>query len=258
MKILCIICGHKYEQVQKENILILKNYLDTLEAQVDYAAISSENDFHVFEDIVSFKYKSISKRFQMSKMCDFMSSNELDYDWYIKCRPDLKLLEQPFNLNVLKENAINARARVYYGNKNIKHGLSVGGQGVWKHRTPYYYSNSERPILDDMIYIFDKNVFKNGAFFKINNTKTRENEWFHTNVWQSRKIKLNVIGLHLIFTKNNTYSGDILVENRKNYNKLAVLVLLIILSILLFLSSSRYFNYRGRGISSGNQRSVVL
>ena len=209
MRILVIISSHKLNKVHSNNIKILKQYL--IDLDVDYCGISNENDFHNYEDIITFKYKIINTKKQMGKICDFISDYQLDYDFFMKCRPDVRLLESIDFFNLSKD-AIHARARVYYGPIEIKYGMSVNGAGIWRNIGECYYFPEEKYIiLDDMVYIFHKNIAKN-AFIKLKET-AKENEWFHSKIFKERNIKLNVIGINLIFTKNNTYSGHI------NYTK---------------------------------------
>jgi hypothetical protein len=196
------------------NIMTLNNYLhENKGLTIDYCGISNKDDFHNYEDIIEFKYKIINTKGQFSKICDFITDtrSQLNYDWYIKFRPEIKILGQ-INFDVLSDTAINARARIYSGPKNIKYGMSVNGEGCWKNIGCCYYSSSEQEVmLDDMMYIFHNNVVKNGGFNKIvlSEPPERETEWIHTHTWLNRNIHLNVIGLNLLFTKYNTYSGDI-------------------------------------------------
>ncbi len=195
-----------------ENIEILKKYFENDENMVvDYCGISNCNDFHNYEDIIQFKYKIINEKKQMSKICDFITeyNNELDYDWYIKIRPDIKLLEK-INFEILLEDAINARARVYYGPKRIMYGMSINGKGKWQNIGDCDYCPYEKTvILDDMLYIFHNNVVKAGGFEPCINDVYPEHEWFHTNVWKFRNIGLNVIGINMENTKHNTFSGNV-------------------------------------------------
>lgn len=215
MKILIIICSHEMNTINSSNIDILKNYLlstNNIEI-VDYCGISSQNDFNDFENIINFKYKVISNKYQFSKICDFITENkselELNYDWFIKFRPDLRLLE-PINFELLSDMSINARARVYTGPKKIKYGMSVNGIGGWQNVGDCFFDNNERSIiLDDQIFIFHKNIIKQGGFDKIYNPYERETEWIQTTTWQERNIHLNIIGINVENTKYNTFSGDV-------------------------------------------------
>jgi hypothetical protein len=188
--------------------------------EVDYCGISNQNDFYVFESIITFKYKIINTKKQLSKICDFITDykSELDYDWYMKIRPEIKLLDTiPFD--ILSENAINARARVYNGPLKIKYGMSVNGDGCWNNVGDYTYAEHEHDIvLDDMLYIFHKNIVLKNAFDKVTeNAFDRKNlimtetqhEWIHTDIFNKRNIPVNVIGINLCFIKNNTISGNI-------------------------------------------------
>ncbi len=114
MRILVIISSNEFLQCKelRENIIILRNYMKDLPYRVDYAGISSKDDFENYEDIIEFKFKMINPKKQLSKMCDFIKENrgQLNYDWYIKIRPEIMLMEQiPFD--TLMSNSINARAR---------------------------------------------------------------------------------------------------------------------------------------------------
>jgi hypothetical protein len=208
MKVLVIISSEQHNSEHIDNIIILNNYLKNM--QVDYCAISSKSDFHTYENIIKYKYKFKSPKLQLTKICDFINiyCDELDYDWYIKFRPEIKLLE-PINFDKLLDNAINARARVYIGPKKIKYGMSVNGEGPWKNIGNCEYNVEEKKIiLDDMLYIFHKNIINKGGFEIIENCGCQD-EYFHTSIWESRNINLNIIGINLEFTKYNAISGDL-------------------------------------------------
>ena len=188
------------------NIQILKTYMDDLETKghtVDYAAISSYEDISNYESVIPFKYKIRNLKKQLSKVCDFIKQTRysLDYDWYIKIRPEVKLLDQ-IDFTTLSDTAINARARVYTGPKSIKYGCSVGGEGFSQHVNDVHYDPIEKKvILDDIMYIFHNNVIENGGFIKNQYTDLIENEWFHTNHWELKGIPLNIIGINMDFTR---------------------------------------------------------
>jgi hypothetical protein len=137
-------------------------------------------------------------------MCDFISKykNDMNYDWYIKIRPEIILLNK-INFNTLSDISINARARTYKGPKIIKYGSSVGGEGMWKKYKDCEYNIDESiVILDDQIYLFNNNVIENGGFKEITHyiDSNREDEIFHTNYWKMFDIPLNVIGINILFT----------------------------------------------------------
>lgn len=210
-KVLVIISSHEMDINNSNHIQILHDYLiNNKNISVDYCGISNQNDFHNYENIITFKYKMINPKFQLSKICDFITETNLDYDWYIKIRPDIKLLE-PINFDVLSDNAINARARVYKGPKKIKYGMSVNGPGYWAHIGDCYYNDIEQEdeiVIDDMFYIFHNNLIKNGGFNKIN-SDVIQNEWFHTRIWKERNINLNIIGICLNNMKYCAISGNL-------------------------------------------------
>lgn len=210
MKLLIIISCQIFDIAFYDNIKILNDYIKLLDLEVDYCGISNQDDFHTYESIISFRYKMISTKQQISKMCDFITEykSELNYDWYMKFRPDIKLLEN-FNFDMLSENAINARARVYYGPRKIKYGMSVNGEGMWKDIGDCFYDDEEHDIiLDDMLFIFHNNMIHMGAFDKIE-PLSLEIEYAQTKIFNERKIPLHVIGIYFENVKYNIFSGDI-------------------------------------------------
>ena len=211
MKLLIIICSHELDIQWCDNIKILNDYITNTKMEVDYCGISNQDDFHNYESIIQFRYKIINTKLQFSKICDFISDykSELCYDWYIKIRPEIKLLEN-INFSMMSENSINSRARIYNGPKKIKYGMSVNGEGIWKHTGNCYYADNEHSVtLDDQIFIFHKNILEMGAFDRIQPGDSLENETFQTDIWNTRNIPLNVIGIYVEFKKYNVFSGDI-------------------------------------------------
>jgi hypothetical protein len=206
MKLLVILCSHEMDTKWKNNIEILKKYMDQLEIEVDYCGISNQDDFDNYE--INYKFKIINTKRQISKICDFISMYNPEYDWYMKIRPDMKMLEN-IKFNELSENAINARARVYFGPKKIKNGMSVNGEGPWKNIGDCYYCEEEKDIIiDDMFFMFHNNVVKMKAFDTII-PESCSSEWTQTIIFKSRNIPLNIIGISLQNTKYNGFSGDI-------------------------------------------------
>ncbi len=193
-----------------ENIKVLSNYLKETNYTVEYCGISSYDDFINYESVISFKYKFISNKKQLGKICEFITINQdnLSYDWYVKIRPDILLLE-PISFNKLAHDSINARARSYRGSKKITHGMSINGPGKWNNVGSCFYDlNEDIKELDDQLYIFDNNCIKKGAFKPIN-VIAKEEESLHTNTWKSRNINLNIIGINLFLTSHHVYSGDL-------------------------------------------------
>lgn len=210
MKLLIIICAHELDSKWRNNIKILDDYMKCLNIEVYYCGISNQSDFHNYESIIQFKHKIINTKRQFNKLCDFITDykHELYYDWYMKIRPDLKLLEN-INFDILSQTAINGRARVYRGPKKIKYGTTVNGQGRWKHISGYHYDEKENIVLDDMLFIFHNNIIQMNAFDKILHESMYGEEWAQTHIYNIRNIPLNVIGIHIENTKYNTFSGDI-------------------------------------------------
>lgn len=225
MKVLIIITYNQYEDYYIDGILNLKKYIDTylVNDYVDIACISSKGDTEPIESILPLKYKLISPKYQMDKICDFISSSVLNYDWFIKTRPEMLLFEE-INFNKLKPNAINARARVYTGSLGLENAASVGGEGISDANVHDKYDVPFDIVMDDQIYIFDKNVILNNGFSKIcNNDKQNfynlvphhpkiQHEWFHTYIWAIRNIPFNIIGIKACFKRSKDhgyYSGYI-------------------------------------------------
>jgi len=220
MKILVIIVSNEMNINYIDNLKIIDDYLKKDENIVDYCGITSNDDFYNYETIVKFKYKIINSKQQLSKMCDFINQykNDLDYDWYIKMRTDVKLLE-PINFDILSNIAINARARVYRGPQKIKYGISVNGEGCWRNVGDCFYDEYEKEIiLDDQIYIFHKNVINLGGFEIFDPESVDElyaglphyqHEWLHSNYWKFKNICLNIIGINLYLEKYGCFSGNL-------------------------------------------------
>ena len=139
-------------------------------------------------------------------MCDFITQYkaELNYDWFVKFRPGVKILDyNTINFDALPKDAINARARNYRGRKHNKNACSVAGdlgRQNCVHNNSLSNNNQDKAtVLDDLIYIFHKNVIDKGGFLPIEGS-AKENEYVHANVWKGRNIKLNVIPLDINFS----------------------------------------------------------
>lgn len=202
MKLLVIIVTNIMDINLKTNIIRLDFLLREQGHSVDYAGISSCDDFANYEDIINFKYKEISPKYQLTKMCNFIQKYNLSYDWFIRFRPEMFLLE-PFKLEGLCKISINARARKYIGPKRIRYGMSV--------ELPATFNEIESLVeVDDQIYIFHKNVINNGGFSDIesyNNKIAIENETIHTEFWNLRRIPFNIIGINALFIRNPCWIG---------------------------------------------------
>lgn len=210
-KLLIILSSHKMMNRNKENICILAKWAKIClhDYQVDYAGISSFDDFANYEDVITFKYKMTSERKQLGKICEFIANykDTLDYDLFVKIRPEVKLLEQ-LDFTKLQPKAVNARARTYIGPKHTKHGMSVGGEGMFqKFKDDHYNPHELHLVLDDQFYVFDKDVVEMGGFLDTEKGLDMvENEIKHCQKWLSKGIKLNPIGIDMIL---NHEIGDI-------------------------------------------------
>jgi hypothetical protein len=146
-----------------QNIISLSNLIKHLSKNytVDLAGISNKYDFNNYSKHLSFKYKYINTKKQLSKICDFITENKkhMNYDWYIKTRPDILILDYNiFDIKKFNKDAINARAREYEGSYKGKYACSVGGNGDHKNVKACFNNNKEKIVLDDQIYIFHKNI----------------------------------------------------------------------------------------------------
>ena len=194
-----------------DNMRILNDYIKKLSTRfiVDVACISCLNDFNVFEDILPFKYKVVNPRKQLDKICDFVSSCPEPYDWYVKIRAEVKLLEQ-LDFDSFCPNSINARARVYNGPLKIKNGAAVGDGFLHYVHAIHYSPELKQIVLDEMLYIFHRNLVEKDMFAPITDQERaqqewyvgsfNQHEWFHTGVWKHRKIPFNLTSLYVDFT----------------------------------------------------------
>jgi len=213
--ILFILTGVAIDMNYILNIRMLDTYIKELSTRytVHVACISGQDDFHIFEDIIPFTYKVVSTKMQLDKVCDFVSECP-PYDWYVKLRSEVKLLDQ-LDFDSYPKDSINARARVYTGPLSIKYASSAGGQGYLHYVHAIHHSEElEEFILDDAIYIFHKTVVEKGGFAPLTEGERgrrdwyftspgKQHEWFHTAVWKSRKIPLNLIGINMDFTHSH-------------------------------------------------------
>jgi hypothetical protein len=199
-----------------QNIISLRDHFKTyIGYTVEYALISSI-DYNCVESVLDLKYKEIDTSMQLTKLCNFITKykSSLNYDFFIKIRPEIQILDRiPFEH--LLQSSINARAREYIGPKRLRYGNSVYGEGCYKTINASTYSEKEsHVVLDDQIYIFHKTIVESGGFntliptqewYVVNNIAYNyEHEWFHSNVWKSRNIHLNVIDINIELKK---YTG---------------------------------------------------
>jgi hypothetical protein len=221
MKILCIITtGGNLDEYLK-NILFFKDTMQKYYPNylIDYACISSTDNFTNLDKLLNLKYKEIDSKKQLSKICNFITKfkDELDYDWFIKLRPEVQIFSR-IDFEYLPKNTISARVREYLGPKKIMYGNSTSGPGWNQSINDCKFSEKEENIvLDDQLYVFDKEVIKSNAFDifdpkeKIHYFKrcdgslhpNGEHEWVHTNLWKERKINLNLIGIQLKLQYSN-------------------------------------------------------
>jgi hypothetical protein len=160
----------------------------------DFALITSEE----YRGSIEFKYKVVNPKHQLAKMCGFLNSLGEKYDWYVKIRPDIEI-NRCISFDNLSKDAVNARCRVYIGNKKIPYGSSLGGIWEQEHiKSIGYHPTHEHVVLDDQLYIFHRNVLEKGVCLPpLEEGKC--SEWCHTNHWIQRGVKLNPVGYDIIF-----------------------------------------------------------
>lgn len=273
LKVLFIILADDLDSYFTPNIVILKKYIDDLSKKytVDVSCVLSHDNFQVYQPILPFKYTMINPKSQFDKLCDFISLCDEKYDWYVKIRPEIELLDQ-LNFENYCKQSINVRARRYIGPQKLLYATSVGGEGGFK------YCGSEngfdtvvkKIIADDQIFIFHRNVIDTGGFLQLHpleiyaanndgisksatddaikyrtektivdaiekaqlntisniqlmNAKNvglhtidyrlsfedykniHQREWFHTSIWNSRNININIVGINVIFHRSPSY-----------------------------------------------------
>jgi hypothetical protein len=204
MKILVIIVTNRMDINLKRNVIRLDFLLREQGHSVEYAGISSVDDFYIYEDIINFKYKEVNTKYQLTKLCNFIEKHKdtLAYDWFIKFRPELYLVE-PIHFTNLCTMSINARARKYTGPKRIEYALSV--------ELPTTLSEIESLVeMDDQIFIFHKNLIHKGGFSGIetyNNIYTIENETVQTDFWNKIGVSFNIIPINALFIRDISWIG---------------------------------------------------
>lgn len=173
MRILLIISSHEMSKEFKKYIKIIKikliNNFIKEEVEIDICLINSnkEDELNNYDDILkNIKYKFNSKNSkQYEKIVNVINIINVNlYDWFIKIRPDLELLED-INLDKIKicdKNKINSRVRWYIGeHTNVKNGtsLKIDEDCCWTNS--YIYDNNINYIVpDDQIYFFHKTIAK--------------------------------------------------------------------------------------------------
>ena len=222
--LIILVSNEMYEEFIPK-IDALSKYINHLSNKynVDVAAISSKDDFSKYSTQLTFKYTHINTKPQLSKVCDFFLEYKsmLNYDWYVKIRPEIEILDyDTIDFSKLPKDSINARVRNYRGPYRNKHSCSVGGEGLYKSVKACFYSpHLELIKLDDSLYIFHKNVVDNGGFSPVDDNPTQTEE-FHSMVWSSRNIPLNIISINIKFSRKKNgsnsspiHSGDIINDN---------------------------------------------
>ena len=173
---------------------------------IDYAVVLSEYDEAKYDQIenalggIKIKYRVANAERQMHKLWRFVSGLGENYDWYVKIRPEIQLLDT-LRLYSCVAGHLNGRARVYRGPKHVEYGMSVKGEGCW-HFIQYDYSEcptEQEVVMDDQMFIFDGTVVESGVFndMDIHHTDFPEREM--TRLLNKHGVKLNVVGLNVKF-----------------------------------------------------------
>tara|TARA_B100000902_G_C27317399_1_gene922208 strand:+ start:3424 stop:4170 length:747 start_codon:yes stop_codon:yes gene_type:complete len=154
------------------------------DVEIDVCLINSSevDELNNYDDILNnIKYKFNDKQSkQYEKIANTINSIDINYyDWFIKIRSDLELLED-INMDKIKicdKNRINSRVRWYIGKHiNILNGtsFSVTKDSPWTNS--YLYDNNINYIVpDDQIYIFHKSIAKK-AFNIVNLNNISDNK----------------------------------------------------------------------------------
>jgi hypothetical protein len=80
----------------------------------------------------------------------------------------------------------------------------------------HYSPVHEELIVDEMLYIFHRNLVEKGAFAPLTSEERgrrewyitspgKQHEWFHTGVWNHRKIPLHLTSLYVDFTHHGAH-----------------------------------------------------
>lgn len=246
-KILIIIVSRDINNTHRHALLTIKNNLiDSLKNDdniVDLCSVLSETNYDMsYKSILgNFKYEFICTDPQLRKVCYIFEKIKYDdYDWYIKVRPEIYLLEKITNKNFefFSKEKINSRCRCYEGEKiNLSNGLSIPYSSKWINY------NSKFTIInpDDQMYFFHKNIaglafaplsldsyldYVENLKIQINkpfwmeswmlsdnyfiNNKDNEREGHHKFIWNNRNIFINPISLNLQMT--SLRSGNLILN----------------------------------------------
>ena len=250
-KILLIIVSNKMDIEYKNNIISFNEKIINNFDNIDVCLVSSYDDFDNYDSIINVKYKIKCKDRQFSKMVEvfkYLNNNNITYDWYIKVRPDLVLLDNIDKdfINKCDKNSLNSRVRFYIGPEiNIKYGASHTTNDSWS--KSWIYNNSLLTIApDDQIYIVNNNI-ANKCFAPILNNDFSNKiityyyfhcntgwivskryipdiikyglqsqlEWFFRDILYLRNIKINPFGFNIIF--RNIQSNDLIITKANQF-----------------------------------------
>ena len=173
-KILVIFISRDIKDSDNNLLTIKKNLIDSLKNDntiVDLCSVLSQQEINntSYKNILgNFKYEFINNEPQLRKLCSiFNTINYDDYDWYIKVRPEINLLETITHekLETFSKEKVNTRCRGYYGpHINLPYGCSIQNIRTAPHNVKEYYNykkyNDKYTIInpDDQMFFFHKNI----------------------------------------------------------------------------------------------------
>lgn len=250
-KILLIILSNEMNNKYKNNIQSFNEKIINNFDNIDVCLSSSYDDFDNYDSIINVKYKIKCKDRQFSKMVEifkYLNNSNISYDWYIKVRPDLLLLDN-IDMRLLHKcdkNSVNSRIRFYVGPEiNVKYGTSHTTNDCWS--KSWIYNDLLLTIVpDDQIYIVHNNIankcfapilnnnfpnsiityyyfhFNTGWIISkkyihdiINYGLQTQLEWFFRDILYLRNIKINPFGFNIIF--RNTQSNDLIIKKPNQF-----------------------------------------
>ena len=226
MKVLVIFITYEIQNSMIRHIRHSKSYFESQKKKngwesLDFALVYTKDSpfLNKVRKTLSLKYLLKSNQRQLGKICEFITKDKLNYDWFIKTRPDIEHL-QDIEFEELSNTCINSRVRTYVGPESVRYGHSVGGKGFFKkYRHKARYSEKLESLLpDDQFYIFSKNIVDRGIFkrLKSNTSGVKQDEKFHRSIWEKRGASFKIIGIKLrLYKKGNkafAESGHLIID----------------------------------------------
>lgn len=212
---------------------------------LDIAVVTSIEYNNEYDNILGkAKYKILYEKPVISKMCKLLENiNYDDYNWYIKIRPEITLLEN-IDINTIKKcciNSVNGRVRHYFGPYiNMKNAVSIPNHQIrscqnsninikdWN-RNDFKYKKEVSLAPCSLIYIFSNLVAKKFTDIDVKKIEGEnmshgvkdhlireingQHEGFHGAYFKYNNINYNIIGLNFKLRGSNT-AGDLIITER--------------------------------------------